>query len=89
MHAQRNPGTEPDDPTQLKHAVLGLLVCDHPGLWGTTELTRSLVPSSATTLDAIDVEDALEDLYAAGLIHRLDGYVFATRAACEADRITA
>ena len=35
----------------------------------------------------IDVEDAIEDLYAAGLLHRLGQYVFATRAAHEAYRL--
>ncbi len=90
MRTQRIPGHEPDtDPTTLEQALLGLLLVDHAGLWSTTELTRSLIPSSGAGPDATDVEDALEDLYAAGLIHRLDSYVFATRAAHEADRITA
>jgi hypothetical protein len=89
MRTQRIPGPAPDtDPTTLKQALLGLLVVDHAGLWSTTELTRSLIPSSGDGPNATDPEDALEDLYAAGLIHRLHGYVFATRAAYEADRIT-
>ncbi len=90
MRTQRIPGHAPEtDPSTLKQAVLGLLVIDHAGLWSITELTRSLIPSSGDGPDATDLEDALEDLYAAGLVHRLDGYVFATRAAHEADRITA
>ncbi len=32
-------------------------------------------------------EDAVEDLYAAGLIHRIGAYVFATRAAISAEHL--
>jgi hypothetical protein len=80
----------PDDPIHLKQALLGLLVIDHPGLWSIAELTRSLIPSSGNGPDSpATVEDALEDLYAAGLIHRLGSYVFATRAAHEAEHVNA
>jgi hypothetical protein len=89
MRTQRTPGHEPDDFINLKQALLGLLVIDHPGLWSTTELTRSLIPSSGNGGHATDVEDALEDLYAAGLIHRLGSYVFATRAAHAAEHVNA
>jgi hypothetical protein len=34
-----------------------------------------------------DVRDSLARLYAAGLIHRLQGFVWATRAALAADAI--
>jgi aryl-alcohol dehydrogenase-like predicted oxidoreductase len=91
MRDQRIPGPEPDDPDTLKQALLGLLVCDYPSLWTLTELDRQLQPSSATPPGAepsrIATEDALEDLYAAGLVHRLGVYVFATRAAHEAHRL--
>jgi hypothetical protein len=91
MRDQRIPGSEPGDPHTLKQALLDLLLEDRPVLWTTTELDRSLNPSSATepghTPSTIDVEDAVEDLYAAGLLHRLGTYVFATRAAHEAHRL--
>ena len=91
MRDQRIPGSEPDDPSSLKQALLGLLVQDHTGLWTLTELDRQLHPSSDTeagaTPDTVDVEDAIEDLYAAGLIHRLGMFVFATRAAHEAHHL--
>ncbi len=93
MRLQRNPGVTPDDSTQLKQALLGLLVHDHQGLWSMTELDRALHPSSDTPPglepNRADVEDAVEDLYAAGLIHRIGAYVFATRAAHEAEGLAA
>jgi hypothetical protein len=69
------------DPSTLKQALLGLLLEDHSGLWTLAELNRSLRPSTDPQSNAVDVEDAVEDLYAAGLVHRLDRFVFATRAA--------
>ncbi len=88
MRDQRIPGDQPDDPHTLKQALLDLLLEDRPVLWTTTELDRCLNPSSATepghTPSTVDVEDAIEDLYAAGLINRFGQFVFATRAAHEA-----
>ena len=85
MRDQRIPGSEPADPHTLKQALLGLLLEDRPVLWTLAELDRQLHPSSDTEPgsqpDTIDVEDAVEDLYAAGLLHRLGTFVFATRAA--------
>ncbi len=92
MHSQRNSapsaGTSEDS---LDEALLGLLVHDHPGLWSLGELSRSLT-SSAQIADgaeppAHDVEDAVERLYAAGLLGRIGTYVFATQAARAADRL--
>jgi hypothetical protein len=48
MRDQRTPGHGPDDSIQLKQALLGLVVCDHPGLWSVAELDRHLHPSSDT-----------------------------------------
>jgi hypothetical protein len=92
MHRNPNPGVEPGTAEDsLDEALLGLLVHDHPGLWSLHELTRSLT-SSAQTADgceppAHDTEDAIERLYAAGLIHRIGQFVFATRAAHSAQRL--
>lgn len=88
MRDQRIPVGQPDDPQALKQALLDLLLEDRPVLWTTTELDRCLNPSSATepghAPSTVDVEDAIEDLYAAGLLNRLGQYVFATRVADEA-----
>ena len=86
MHSQPNPaavaGTVEDS---FDEALLGLLIDDHPGLWSVGELCRSLTSSSQTAasgeIETCDTEDAIERLYAAGLIHRIGGFVFATRAA--------
>jgi hypothetical protein len=91
MRDQRIPGSEPGDPHTLKQALLDLLLEDRPGLWTLAELDRQLHPSSDTatgeTPITVDVEDAVEDLYAVGLLHRLGQFVFATRAAHEAHRL--
>jgi hypothetical protein len=65
------------------------VVDDHPGLWSLAELDRHLTPSGATPPGAepsrAAVEDAIGDLYAAGLIHRIGTYVCAIRTACVAE----
>jgi hypothetical protein len=86
------PGCLPGDAEDsLDEALLGLLIHDHPGLWSLTELTRSLAPSAQTAdgnePPAHDTEDAIARLYAAGLIHRVGQFVFATRAAHTAQRL--
>jgi hypothetical protein len=79
MLHHRTRAHAPDDPIQLKQTLLGLVVCDHPGLWSLTELDHYLHPSSDTPAAAepsrAATEDAVEDLYAAGLIHRIGHYV--------------
>ena len=92
MHSQPNPapcaGTAEDS---LDEALLGLLVHDHPGLWSLGELARSLTSSAQTAAGCEppihDVEDAVERLYAAGLLGRIGSYVFATQAARAAERL--
>ena len=83
----------PGDPIHLKQALLGLVVDDRPGLWSLAELDRHLTPSGDThggeEPSRAATEDAVEDLYAAGLVHRIGQYVFASRAALEAERIGA
>ncbi len=92
MHHNPNPapcaGTAEDT---LDEALLGLLIHDHPGLWSIGELCRSLSSSAQTAatgeIETCDTEDAIERLHAAGLIHRIGGFVFATRAAHTAQRL--
>ena len=81
MRNQRIQGDLPTDPSTLKPTLLGLLLEDHTGLWTLAELDRHLRPSTDPQSNTVDVEDAIEDLYAAGLVHRLDRFVFASRAA--------
>ncbi len=86
MQHQTIPGCAPGDHEDaLDQAVLGLLIDVHPGLWSLSELDRSLQPSSQTpggTEPSRHItEDTIERLYAAGLIHRVGQFVFATHAA--------
>jgi hypothetical protein len=92
MHHNPIPGVEPGDPSEaLAQAILGLLIDDHPGLWSLAELDRSLTPSGQTARGDEPprhvTEDAIEALYAAGLIHRIGQFVFASRCAHAAQRL--
>lgn len=88
MLHQPIPGS-PDD--ALAQAILGLLTHDHPTLWSLSELNRSLTPSGepapGTEPARHLTEDAVERLYAAGLLHRMGEFVFASRAAHESQRL--
>lgn len=52
--------------------ILDLLVIEHDGLWSVDELKQMLG-------DVAGVDDSLARLHGFGLIHRLDGFVCATR----------
>ena len=71
-----------DRSAQTEGAILGLLLDFEAGsLWAEEELVRALSASR------VDVLDGLASLHAAGLIHRCEGFVFATRAAANFDRL--
>jgi len=74
MHDQRTSPAEADD--QIDGAILSLLVAS-PVPWATLEVAREIG-------DEIDATDGLSRLVRGGLIHRLDGFVFPTRAAVRA-----
>lgn len=63
-------------------AVLRLMLCDDSGLpWSVEEIARTIG-------NPIDAADALRRLEAAGLVHRLGGFVFPTLAARRADELS-
>ena len=63
----------------LDGAILGLLIdLEYHRPWSAEEIAREV---------GEDVTDSLNRLYGAGLIHRLDGFVWATHAAVVADEI--
>jgi hypothetical protein len=63
-------------------AILGLLLnFDSGSLWSVEEVVRQL---SASRLEVVD---GIASLEAAGLIHRVGDFVFATRAASSFDRL--
>ena len=61
------------------HTVLELLLEHHPGLLSTEEIVREMTAGSEAFADRVAV--ALQELVAAGLAHRLSGFVFASHAA--------
>lgn len=74
--------SEPADPTA---DILDILIDQNPGLLHVDELARmygraSVDPDTARRI----VDDVISELLAGGLVHRLDRFVFATRAALRA-----
>jgi hypothetical protein len=68
--------------SRAEGAILGLLLnFDTGGLWSVEEVVRQLSTSR------VEVIDGLASLQAAGLIHRIGDFVFATRAASSFDRL--
>jgi hypothetical protein len=75
---QKDPGAQAPGPAcadQVDQAILGLLLFE-PGLalWAIDEIVREIGSRIAVT-------DSLCRLHRAGVIHRLDGFVFASRTA--------
>ena len=77
MRDQRSPVTE--DEAKVDVAVLGLLL-ETDRLWSVEEVRRE-------SGDPVETEDSLARLYGGGLIHRLEGFVFAARPALQAARL--
>lgn len=70
------------DPDALAAGVLGVLVTEQPGLQTPHELALKIAGFSGDVVKArVQVEDALSDLMAHGLVHRLEGFVLASQAA--------
>lgn len=77
MRDQRSPLAEGEDRVDV--AVLGLLLdTDRP--WSVEEVSREIG-------DPVEATDSLAQLYGAGLFHRLQDFVFPTRAAERAARL--
>jgi len=79
MRDQRIP-THPEDPDSIEQAVLALLTDHEPCLWSDDEIAREIG-------DRIEAADAIGALQRAGLVHRLSGFVFATRSAVRATQL--
>lgn len=78
------PNPEPNDAVDERDRdrnVLNLMLTDSPWPWSLDEIAREL-PS------VIDAHDAVTRLADAGLLHRLDSFVFPTRAARRADELS-
>jgi hypothetical protein len=79
MHDQPNPTVIERDAGE-DSAILGLLLLETSHRpWAVDEIAREM---------GRDVTDSLNRLYGGGLIHRLNGFVWASRAAAMADEIS-
>jgi hypothetical protein len=83
MHDESTqPGREPATVAEIEkaseQAVLTVLV-DDPGLWHLDEIARQVY-------DPQDLEDAVNRLATHGLVHRIEAFAFASRAALRAQR---
>lgn len=91
MRDQRIRDVPERDSWSDHRVLLDLLVESHPTLWTVPELARALCSGATARRGeepaANSVEDALQDLFGAGLIHRSGDFVFATRAAVEGARL--
>jgi len=72
--------TVADEEAQTDQAVLGLLLTDSAAIWAVEEMASEIG-------NPIHVTDSINRLAAIGLVHRLDGFVFATRAAAKATEL--
>lgn len=72
--------TVADEEAQTDQAILGLLLTDSAAIWSVEEMASEIG-------NPIHVTDSINRLAAIGLVHRLDGFVFATRAAAKATEL--
>jgi|GEM_PF-1383705 len=92
MHVRRSGSDAawPSEPDDVARAVLDLLVNRHPELVAVDELLREFCdPWLLQRIDEVLVHDALVDLATSGLVHRLDRFVFPTRAMMRAVQLRA
>jgi len=82
MQANRSDCPSPADETQ--RIVLMVLLADDHKPWSKAELEREL---SGSTGDPVDSSDAINALYASGLIQVSGDLVFPSRAACLMDEL--
>lgn len=72
--------TVADEEAQTDQAVLGLLLTDSAAIWSVEEVASEIG-------NLIHVTDSVNRLAGIGLVHRLDGFVFVTRAAAKATEL--
>ena len=89
MSCQDNRSRVKQEDELVQQAVLGILVHIYPAQRSVEELVREMTADQpADEFSPRDqVENAIRDLVAAGLVHRHEPFVFATRAAVRADEL--
>jgi Fe2+ or Zn2+ uptake regulation protein len=70
-----------------ERAVFGLLLEHHPALLSIEEVVRHVAPSAADFAERDAVHVAIRALVQAGLVHRLDRFVFAAGPAVYLERL--
>lgn len=83
--AERRTNADQDDRDQA--AVLRKILFLHPESMTLAELTRELTASSTDFQERDQIERAVRDLIAAGLLHRVGDLVLPTRAAVVFDAL--
>ena len=79
---QRPTVLSPHD--QRQRAVLDLLLDEHPAHLSHDEVRRAIASDPTDPLALDDVDAAIRDLVATGLVHRNGDFLFATRPAIHA-----
>jgi hypothetical protein len=84
MHADRIECPCSAIATETQRIVLMVLLSGDPGPWSRAELQREIEGSKR---EPVDVDEAIDALYGAGLIHVQGDLVIPTRAARLMDRL--
>jgi hypothetical protein len=82
MRTDCSMGTPAERDAATDAAVMGLLLTESHGPFSVAEVAADLG-------DDLAAQDSLSRLVRVGLVHRLGGFVFASRAAVQADAIRA
>ena len=78
MHAERSDSLPPALVIETERIVMMVLLASGHSPWSRAELQREL---SGSRGDPIDVTDAIDELYGAGLVHVSGDLITPTRAA--------
>jgi hypothetical protein len=85
MHAERSDSPPIDAATELESVVMMVLLAGDHGVWSRAELEREI---SGVRGNPGDVTDAIDTLYATGLVHLHGELVTPTRAARRMTQLT-
>ena len=84
MHADRTDSSPASLAFETQRVVMMVLLSSDPGPWSRADLHREIKGSRG---EPIDVDEAIDALYGAGLIHVSDDLVVPTRAARVMDEL--
>jgi hypothetical protein len=84
MHADRIDCSPASLATETQRIVMMVLLCSDPGPWSRADLHREIQGSRG---EPIDLDEAIDALYGAGLIQVCNDLVIPTRAARVMDEL--